>query len=479
MNDINESIISIIKKVRRKIIYKMLIENVLLSITGGVIACIVLAIIAHITPITFIYIKSAYIMIISMLIGVVYSLFNIPDNNYTAKIIDEKGLKERTITALELMESNNPYARIEIEDAYSHLRKIDYKKIISLKPSTKKFVLSISMVTILIIILAIPNRHRNIVEQKERMHIVKEEEKDEIEKIKKEIKKDVFLTEKDKKELEKEIAKLNKEISSINDEKEYKKQAESNKKIIEHKKNKAKEENFEKLAKKMLENNSLQELGKALSDKEFDKAKKEIDKLIEEAKKMSDKEYNDMLADLSDKLAGLDISQLQDALGDLANEMEMTSITLSNSQYASSNSNNGNPGKSQNNNQSSSTGANSAQNGQGSGQGNGQGSGQGNQQGNGNSNGKGQGRGKGSANSETDNESLDASTQDKNINGKRGNKDDSQIQMTKEGISIGGEKVPYVQVIGEYESKAYESMNTSDIPKGMQEVVKEYFSGLN
>ena len=65
------------------------------------------------------------------------------------------------------------------------------------------------------------------------------------------------------------------------------------------------------------------------------------------------------------------------------------------------------------------------------------------------------------------------------MNGKRGNKDDSQIQMTKEGISIGGEKVPYVQVIGEYESKAYESMNTSDIPKGMQEVVKEYFSGLN
>lgn len=487
MIDINENIISIIKKVRRKIIFKMLIENVLLSFTGGVIACIVLAIIAHFTPITFIYIKSAYILIFSILLGMVYSIFNIPDNNYTAKIIDEKGLKERTITALELMESNNPYAKIEIEDAYSHLRKINYKKIISLKPPTKKFVMSVSMVTILIIILAIPNRHRNIVEQKERMHIVKEEEKDEIEKIKKEIKKDVFLTEKDKKELEKEIAKLNKEISNINDEKEYKKQAESNKKIIEHKKNKAKEENFEKLAKKMLGNNNLQELGKALSDKEFDKAKEEIDKLIEEAKKMSDKEYNDMLASLSDKLAGLDISQLQEALGDLANEMEMTSITLSNSQYASSNSNNSNSGKSQNNNQSSGTGSDSGQNGQGSGQGNsqgnGQGNGQGNQQGNGqgngNGNGKGQGRGKGSANSETDNESIDASTEDKNINGKRGNKDDSQIQMTKEGISIGGEKVPYVQVIGEYESKAYESMNTSDIPKGMQEVVKEYFSGLN
>lgn len=481
MNDINESIISIVKKVKRKIIIKMLIEYVLISITCGIIACILLAIIAHITPITFLYIKSAYILSISVLIGIVYLLFHIPDNTYTAKIIDKQGLKERTITALELMESNNPYAKIEIEDTYSHLKKLNLKRLISFKPPTKKLMVCVSTFIILILIVAIPNRHRNIIEEKEKMHIVKKEEKKEIEKIKKEIKKDNYLTEEEKKELEKEIAKLDKEISSINDEKEYKKQAESNKKIIEYKKNKIREENFHKLANKMLKNNVLKKLGNALSNKEFDKAKEEVDKLMEEAKKMGEKEYNEMLASISDQLVGLDINQLQDALDNLSSEMEMTSISLSTSQYASANSNT--DSSSGNSSQSANGESNGDGNGQGQGQGNGEGNGQGNQQGKGNSNangtGKGEGRGKGSANSKTDNESLNASSEDQNINGQRGNKDDSKIQIIKEGISIDGEKVPYTRVIGEYESKAYESMNTSDIPKGMQEVVKEYFSGLN
>ncbi|GMQ60073.1 hypothetical protein AN1V17_44730 [Vallitalea sediminicola] len=484
MNDINDSIISIIKKVKTKIIIKMLIENILISMTGGIIACIVLAIAAHITPITFLYIKSAYILSISVLIGIVYLLFHIPDNTYTAKIIDKQGLKERTITALELMESDNPYAKIEIEDTYSHLKKANLKRLISFKPPTKKLMVCVSTFIILILIIAIPNRHRNIIEEKEKMHIVKKEEKKEIEKIKKEIKKDNYLTEEAKKELEKEIAKLDKEISSINDEKEYKKQAESNKKIIEYKKNKIREENFNKLAKKMLKNNSLKKLGNALNNKEFDKAKEEVDKLMEEAKKMGEKEYNEMLASISDQLVGLDINQLQDALDNLSSEMEMTSISLSTSQYASANSKADNTDSSSgNSSQSTNEGSNGDGNGQGNGQGNGEGNGQGNQQGNGNSNtngtGNGEGRGKGSANSKTDNESLNASTEDQSINGQRGNKDESKIQIIKEGISIDGEKVPYARVIGEYESKAYESMNTSDIPKGMQEVVKEYFSGLN
>lgn len=51
--------------------------------------------------------------------------------------------------------------------------------------------------------------------------------------------------------------------------------------------------------------------------------------------------------------------------------------------------------------------------------------------------------------------------------------------LVREGVSVDGKKVNYDRVIGEYESKAYETMDKSNIPKGMQEVVKEYFTELN
>lgn len=491
MNDINKTILSIINKVKLRLTIKRLLSYMLKCITFGIMVCILVSIISHLMPITFIYTKFMYIILFSIFIGGVYSFLNRPDKMHTAKIIDSNGLKERTVTALELMESDNPYSRMEIKDTYDHLKMIDYRKLVSYKPGKKRIVVLFTLCVCLIIISNIPNKNEDIVAQKEKVHIIKEEENKEIQKLEKEIENDNYLTDDQKEELVKELAQLNKEISKIDDEKKFVKQAESNKKIIEHKKNEEKEKNFEKMANKMLQNDKLKKLAQNLNDKDFDKAKEEIENLIQETENMSDKEYEDMLADISDKLQGIDVSDLEDALGELTDDMQLTAQQLANSQYElakNSNSNNA-TGNNNNNTDGQNTSPNSSQengpssgesDGQGSGQGNGQSSkdsdGQGNIPGNGNRN--GEGKGTGSANNDADNKPLDASTEDKYVNGQQGDKN-SSIEMTKEGISIGGEKISYDQVIGEYQNKAYESMNGSEIPKGMQQVIKEYFSGLN
>lgn len=73
---------------------------------------------------------------------------------------------------------------------------------------------------------------------------------------------------------------------------------------------------------------------------------------------------------------------------------------------------------------------------------------------------------------------MNVNTYDNNAKGTRGDKN-SDLQLVKEGISIDGEKVSYDRVLGEYEDKAYETMDKTNIPKGMQHVVKEYFTELN
>jgi len=43
---------------------------------------------------------------------------------------------------------------------------------------------------------------------------------------------------------------------------------------------------------------------------------------------------------------------------------------------------------------------------------------------------------------------------------------------------VRGSSVPYNQVIGQYKDKAMESIKASDIPPGMKDMVKEYFTSL-
>lgn len=462
MNNINKDILKIVNKVKFKITLKVLLSNIIRGITLGIVACILITIISHLIPITFIYIKYISILLIGLLIGIIYTFINKPDNIYTAKIIDSTGLKERTVTALELMKGNNPYSLLELKDTYNHLQKINYKKIVSFKIERKRLLILLTLCISLVIINNIPNKNYDTVIEKEKIYTLKKDENKEIRKIEKQINNESYLTNEQKEKLVKELESLNKEISKITNEKEFIKQSKSNNKIIDYKKNTIKKDNFNKMINKMFENEQLKKLAQKLDNNNFDKAKEEIHKLKDIAQNMNEKEINDMLSDISKQLNGISAKDLENILDNLTDDIELTTQQLASSEYETT--------KTATNKKSGNKNMNDKQDTENSDDE------QGDQPLQGNRN--GEGMSKGSSNNNTNNQSIDVLAEDQYINGQQGKKN-STTQMTKEGISINGEKISYDQVIGEYESKAYESMNSSEIPKGMRQVIKEYFSGLN
>lgn len=48
-----------------------------------------------------------------------------------------------------------------------------------------------------------------------------------------------------------------------------------------------------------------------------------------------------------------------------------------------------------------------------------------------------------------------------------------------EGLTWSGEKVDYNEVVGEYTKEAYSRIENNEVPRGMEEVVKSYFEGIN
>jgi hypothetical protein len=65
-----------------------------------------------------------------------------------------------------------------------------------------------------------------------------------------------------------------------------------------------------------------------------------------------------------------------------------------------------------------------------------------------------------------------------NLSGQKGTGGTTDQVITDKSQTVKGSSVPYNQVVGQYRDKAMEGMNTSDIPPGMKDMVKEYFTSL-
>ncbi len=64
------------------------------------------------------------------------------------------------------------------------------------------------------------------------------------------------------------------------------------------------------------------------------------------------------------------------------------------------------------------------------------------------------------------------------LQGNKNNSGQTKLFQTEQGLTIKGEMLPYNQVIGQYKEEAFQTMEGSQIPQGMQNIVKEYFTSL-
>ncbi len=534
MSRIDKELLNIVRKIRNRIHAVKLIEYALLGIIAALILGIAILLLSRFLPIYNPYGKTAIALGVFTLIALLYGLFKRPTKRQTALQVDSLGLKERIITAMELMEgdtSQSVFAQLEKKDALDKLKKLDYKKGIPVKVNKIYLIICIILSATLALAGFIPNPMTSKANDlhKNKQKITAQQKK--VEEMVKQVKADAKLTKKQKEELEKKLSELKKELKAAKNEKEIDKALKKTEKKLELLKQEQ-DKNKESLN-KLADTLSKNQITKALSDmlknkdekalkqelKELEKAMKNINKddikkLAEDLAKLaqeleSNAELSKALSDLSSKLAKGELGNLSEAMEQLGEAVQQLMNDEDVNQALS---------EIQKQLQKMQSGQNTSQNQSGQkdnghvssgGQGSQSGQGQGNQAGQQNGQGKGSGAGagsgtdmgtenptptqpsggiskKGSSEKKTGEyekiftpKTLGGDGEQSNLNGSKGSGGNTEQIITDQSPTVAGNLVPYNQVLGQYKSSAFESMNSSDIPTGMKDIVKDYFSSLD
>ncbi|MHB1392873.1 MAG: hypothetical protein ACYCYE_07325 [Clostridia bacterium] len=531
MSSIDKELIRIVRKIRDRLHAASIMNDMTFGVTAALCLGIVVVIAARFIPIYNVYLNILKIVGAAAFAAFLYSAFRTPKDAYAALKVDSFGLKERTVTALELVGNQSTFAMLEKNDALKHLKNMDYKKKISLKPNKRYLLICMILTATLALSGFIPNPMAGRAEELHKIKAKISEQQKKADKLIEKVKDNPKLSEEQKKELEKKLTELKKELKAAKDEKEINKALGRAEKKLEYIKDKytpgedlnkiadafSKSEMTKTLAdmikkgdEKALKNNikKLAEELKKLTPEEKQKLAEEFSKLAQEIK--NNPELSKAFSELAKKLASGELGDISSELSELDQSiselMENESIRnaiseltkeLSNANTSQNSGQQGQQGQevSGHQGQGNNPGGNGRQ-GQGNqpggnGQGGGQGSGTGSSTNMGNENqtpippgSSGIGKKDGSVKKDGEYEkiftpqTLGGEGETSNLSGSKGTGGTTDQVITDKSQTVRGSSVPYNQVVGQYRDKAMESMNTSDIPPGMKDMVKEYFTSL-
>ncbi len=530
MSNTDKELIRILQRIKNRLHAKRLIDYVFIGLAGGLlVGCLIIAA-SKFVPIIDAYIKLLYVLGAAVAASAAAALLHRPGSMLTAAKTDSLGLKERTITALELIKDQSSFARLEKEDTLKNLKSLDYKAGIPLRPNKRYAVMIMILALVLALTGFLPNtvkeRTAELKEQKQKL-LVQQKKLDE---IIKQVRSDPRLIKQQKEELEKQLKELKKEVSSAKTDKDLdkalmkadkkleliKKDSEQLKQSMDKLINTLSKNQTTKAMADMLKNKDsealkqeLKELEKVLKDMKPEDAKKLAESLSELSKELEgNPELAKALAELSDKLARGELGNLSNELGQLGEAMEKlmdseelrTALSELSQQLQSMQSGKkAAPGQSPGDNGHQSAGGQGSQQGQGQGQGQGQQGGQG--QGTGSGAGSGTDMGSESPKPTSPGSSgitkstpsdkkvgeyekiftsktLGGDGESSNLSGQKGEGGNTEQSSSDKSNAVRGEAVPYNQVLGQYTRSALESMEASDIPMGMRDLVKDYFTSL-
>ena len=520
MNSLDKAILDFLNKASKRIKANFLLN---LSIAGlKILLCLIfsLLLISLFIAIPYVLEISLVILVLGLIIILIYGFIKAPKKDKVALMVDSKGLNERLITSLELVNCEDNISIAQKKDTVECIKNFDIKKNLKIDIDKKQLLLSVALIFMCALVMFVPTTARKeaqkirdfdkyqktVIEkvEKEKEDIEKsdeltKEEKEELKKILEDAKKELKESEK-KSEVNKTLERLEKKLEdkkkSLTSEK-AKEAVEKAKKDLLNDFNKEKEESAKKdvnkLVNELMKKQESKPLAEAVLNGEQEAINKELAEIQKKLASMNSAELNELSEALKDAALEMSDEELAQALENAANsvlDQKLDAQSLSEAITQSVNNSNG-----QNNNQSS--GQNQSQ-GSGQGQGQGQGSGQGTGQGQGGSGGSGSGSGGGqggpgwntgsTVGKEND---LENSTgeqiyipgrnegSDSNLTGNKNDSGNSQQIESQNGLNVGGEKVDYDKVIGDYSNSALEGANNSNLPQSLKDLIKNYFQGLN
>jgi len=522
MKETNKEILRYVRKARDRIHIALILEYTAKASIGAMGIYMALVILSRFIPIYNAYGKGALIACGIIMAAFLISLFKTPKNQTAAKLLDSKGLRERTLTALELLDEDSAIAIIQKHDALEHLKTLDIKKVIKIKFPMKYVMISVILAMSIIISGFIPNpmEEKSIEIFNAKKKILRQQK--EIEEVIKRIEINNKLTPEQKEEVKTVLEEMKKELSKVQDVKEGLKALERTENRIEMLKEKYGYKELDKIIEEFSKNEITRDLAETLKKGDTKRLRSELQKAAEDLKNMKQDEIKELSQNLSQLAENLERNpELAETfyelaqkissgeLGDLQNEIsslnEQINKLMDNQEFSRAIEDVMESLRDAAQNQSQ---QGQKQQGQGKGQGRSQSEtvGQGQNQDRGNDGGKsGAGAGEGTGqNNETQSSqgvagignkkssgknvreyekvftpSLPGGTGEKSqLHGHKNDEGDTKEYIVDKGIGIKGEMKPYNRVIGEYREKAFQNIEGRQVPQNLEDMVKNYFTSL-
>ncbi len=526
-----------LKPLRRRIILQKCLDFALLGLIGGCSVGLFLLILGKFILLEQIVTLVGLSIIVSMLVGIISAVILRPNPYFVAKTGDSLGYKERFITALELSNRSNldMFAALEIDDAINHAKKANFKNY-KIRPP-KKWLIIVLMLSLSMIVAGYTkspfedklleqiqvkeaaNKEIELLE-KQAEEILNELPKSKTEEVSAILKElfDKLKQARTQGELIRELQDIQTELKRISKDSISKDLKELGEKLSQNEMTKKLGDSLQKgdmqaITEQMKEFSQFLETATAeeleLLSEHYEQLAKELENnaelstsLDEASKKLANGEdtSNEMsnIAKQLEKLASENqdlrnaINKLNDSIAKSATRQSQQSQSQSSQQTQSSSSNqqsqnqqngqqsqsqqSGQQSQNQQNGQQSNPGQQTNQTGQQSGTGIGQQQGEQastNQQ-------PGQGRGFGHISNEEiySRKAENYADTEFDINVERNESGTSTEQeIQREGNRAG--IVSANQVINEYRNEALDTLDETQIPAGMKNLVKEYFSKFN
>ena len=500
-----------LRQARFRLSIAILIRVMMISFIIGFGIGIMVNIVALFIPIYNAFWISCICIGIVGVMGVLCAIFLFPNQKTTALEIDKRGLQERLTTFLELEEKQSSWSALQAEDTYEAIVHYNLKEHTKFLIQKQLIYCFIGVIVLFSVAAVLPSSNKELAII---LHEQKEKAKEEIKKVEKA--KEQLEELKELKELEQfsdaDLKEIEKMQSMLEKAKEELREAKTKEEL---------EKALERLETKTLQN--ISETRQKENQSEIANAKKKLEEFL---KKMENQSKDTFSAEeLKDVLDEETLQMLEETLRELLDELteelekmlEQLEASLSNGSFTkeqlkqlleamknASPSNNmssqfaeiieGTLGISDLSNQDmkNQVGQTGVGNGNQGGTGNGTGSGNGFGTGNGTGQGGagiGGGKNQGSKNGiEKENNRISKDEQvtisgrklgdDENLTG-QANIGESYQSSGGTGLTWSGEKVNYDEVVGEYTKEAYSRMENNEVPKGMEDVVKQYFEGIN
>ncbi|MDD4843624.1 MAG: hypothetical protein PHU31_04750 [Anaerotignum sp.] len=423
---------------------------------------------------------------IAFLFAVGFTVIKRPKLQETAAAADALGGQERMITALELLQKQEPskMEKMAIEDGIAVGGKVDFAKAYQLRLPKKLFLWMLLLIILTMATGFLPSP------REEKAELYAKAKLEQVEKVIKDVQKEESLSAEEKKLLQKEMKKLSKELKRVASKEDGEAAVQKEQQELK----KLEKDSVSKDLKQLAEDFAKQELTAPLAVAAEQGDAKAIEEAMAKLQEQLQQLTKEQLAALGKQMgaaaAQMSNEDLAKALEQLSEAMENGTVSaelldqLSEQMVAQSAQNAELREALQNANQAlGDANAQTPQAGQGEGQGQGQGEGQGQGQGAGQGAGGAGGSGNGRGSGHIDGEEIftrnaaDKADYDTQVNGTKNEGGDTSLTEQKM-IGDEGERLPYEQVFHSYQNDAMKALEEQDTPYGMRQLVSDYFSTL-